>query len=190
MNAIKLSKGESKLARWLLKARADQKDPREVLRSLNRQAGSIHACDGVRLHATKAEHLPALSEAPDTFNPGKVNAGETILDPVDVGGDYPDVVHVLRMLNGDPVLDILMNAKQLADALQGMDCDYGDAVVIRLRADNMPVEVFGANDDQPVYALIMPYYKDKTASPELWRPAKSVDPEPQPEPESDAFEEV
>ena len=183
MNAIKLSKGESKLARWLLKARADQKDPHEVLRGLNRQAGSIHACDGVRLHATKAEHLPALTDAPETFNPGIVYAGETILEPVDVGGTYPDVAQVLRMVKGDPVLDIMMNAKQLADALQGMDCDHGDAVMIRLRADNAPVEIFGTIDDQPVYALIVPYYKDKTQCPEMWRPAKL-----QPEPET--LEEV
>jgi len=167
-NIVKLTKFQSKLAKWLQLAASD--DPaRGILRGINVQDTYSVTADGYRMHAI---NQPILDKQ-GTFDLGKVRAGENIVEPQEVEGKYPDAISLVPA--EEPVFEIAVDPTLLIDALKGMP-KY-KPVRLRFFGDRQPMEVMGKvepsrndTEDEPVYvyALIMPMKLEY--APDPWKP--------------------
>jgi len=169
MNTVKLTRFQSKLAKWLQSAASD--DPaRGILRGINVQDTYSVTADGYRMHAI---NQPILEDERGTFELGKVRAGENIVEPQEVKGEYPDFSFILPTKT--PVFEIAVDPALLIDALKGMP--KGKPVHLRFFGDLEPMEIMGKvepsrndTEDDPVYvyALIMPMKLEY--APDPWKP--------------------
>ena len=165
--AIKLTKQESAIMRWVQRAKSKDRT-RPILTGVNVN-GSVVACDGFRLHAVKTSEftlLPALSG--NILDLSNVKAGEGMVELSVIPGSYPEYNQILPA--GIPAFEIAVNPKLLIDALTGL----GNIAVLKFYGSDKPMEVYGkieANhgDDTRTYSLIMPMFLNGEWS-NTWRP--------------------
>lgn len=164
----KLSRHVSNVVRWLQSATAD--DTRPVLSGIRCNKYSV-ACDGLRIHATPEPVVEVEDGTIKILDFGKVRAGESLVETVEIPGKYPDIEAIVPQ--GKPTLTIAFNPRLLLDALKGFD--KGTPCIMSLYGDNHPFEVCGIikskDESTPAYALIMPMDKDQAkAIVEVWKP--------------------
>ena len=158
---VELTHEEEKAVRYTDRARAKgaEAKSRPVLGALHCN-GVIEAADGYRYHAAniqlEAEGLLAYDK------PGPV------LRAREENGTFPDMGRVIP--SEDPSMTIILNARFLRDALQGLE----DFVTLRLYSETRPIEIMGhakakrGQEPPETYALIMPLSPKAGAA--TWRP--------------------
>jgi hypothetical protein len=157
---VNLDKGLLKAVKWLMKACSTDKT-RPILQAVNVN-GHIEGCDGMRYHAVNAsmfefdaEHnTPTDNQLVGLYHMDAPKVGFNVIQSND--SKYPAMQDLIP--HKQPVFEIGVNPKLLADALAGLDTP----VKLSFYAPTECIEVRGMINmyEYATYALIMPHLFD------------------------------
>lgn len=133
---IRGNASESRLLRWLDKAKATEED-RPVLLAFHVRDGYVLTCNGFQLHLAKAPgcmkelSVDAGTDGACYISDERIMAGEFEVPMVKQEHVYPDVSQVLP--NEEPTSRVCIESKHLKDALAG----FGGRVALSVYADDV-----------------------------------------------------
>ncbi len=156
---IRLNKIGTKVLKWLKERGASTDNARRILQALHVRDGFIEVADGFKIFAAPTPEGFEEVEQGALLSFGKIPAGDNILEPEKVDGEFPDTDELIKGIveteNQEGAIVIGLNSRYLQDFLVGLP--KGEVVKFTISGTHRPIRMAtNVEGNNPRFGVLMP----------------------------------